>query len=65
MSRGRILVVEDDAAILAGLREKLGMEGYEVLQALDGEEARERLAADYDVADLDSLLDEVFAKAGK
>ena len=36
--------------------------------ALDGtsrDEARERLAADYDVADLDSLLDEVYAKVRK
>ncbi len=36
--------------------------------ALDGtsrDEARKQLAADYDVADLDSLLDEVYAKAGK
>jgi hypothetical protein len=36
--------------------------------ALDGssrEEAREQLAADYDVADLDALLDEVYAKAGR
>jgi translation initiation factor IF-2 len=36
--------------------------------ALDGtprEEAREQLAADYDVSDLDSLLDQVYAKAGK
>ena len=36
--------------------------------ALDGtsrEEAREQLAADYEVDDLDSLLDEVYAKAGK
>jgi hypothetical protein len=34
--------------------------------ALDGTpraDARERLAADYDVADLDGLLDEVYAKA--
>ena len=43
MSRERILVVEDDEAILAGLREKLEMEGYRVLTAVDGEEARERL----------------------
>jgi len=27
--------------------------------------ARKRLAADYEVADLDGLLDEVYAKAGK
>jgi TolA-binding protein len=36
--------------------------------ALDGtsrDEAREQLAADYRVADLDSLLDEVYSKAGK
>ena len=36
--------------------------------ALDGtarNEARRQLAADYEVADLDSLLDEVYAKAGK
>jgi hypothetical protein len=36
--------------------------------ALDGssrEKAREQLAADYDVADLDALLDEVYAKAGR
>ena len=36
--------------------------------ALDGasrEDARKQLAADYEVADLDSLLDEVYAKAGK
>ena len=36
--------------------------------ALDGtsrDEARKQLAADYDVADLDSLLDEVYSKAGK
>jgi outer membrane biosynthesis protein TonB len=36
--------------------------------ALDGtsrEAAREQLAAEYDVADLDGLLDDVYAKAGK
>jgi DNA-binding response OmpR family regulator len=44
MSRGRILVVEDDAAILEALREKLRLEGYEVISARDGEEARDRLA---------------------
>jgi hypothetical protein len=36
--------------------------------ALDGtprEEAGHQLAANYDVAELDSLLDEVYAKAGK
>jgi hypothetical protein len=36
--------------------------------ALDGtsrEDAREQLAAEYEVADLDGLLDDVYAKAGK
>jgi hypothetical protein len=36
--------------------------------ALDGtsrDDAREQLAAEYDVADLDSLLDDVYSKAGK
>jgi outer membrane biosynthesis protein TonB len=36
--------------------------------ALDGtsrEDAREQLAAEYDVADIDALLDDVYAKAGK
>ena len=43
MSRGKILLVEDDPAILAGLREKLTLEGYEVVIAEDGEEALDRL----------------------
>ena len=36
--------------------------------ALDGtsrDEARKQLDADYEVADLDSLLDEVYSMAGK
>ena len=33
MSRGKILLVEDDPAILAGLREKLTLEGYEGVSA--------------------------------
>jgi hypothetical protein len=36
--------------------------------ALDGtprEDAEEQLAADYDVDELDTLLDEVYARAGK
>jgi two-component system response regulator VicR len=40
----RILVVEDDPAILVGLHEALRLEGYEVLSAIDGEQARERIA---------------------
>jgi hypothetical protein len=36
--------------------------------ALDGtsrDDARKQLSADYDVGDLDGLLDDVYAKAGK
>ena len=40
----RILVVEDDAAIRVGLAEVLTKEGYAVEFAVDGEDARERLA---------------------
>lgn len=40
----RILVVEDDRAILVALKEKLTLEGYAVVTAEDGEEARDRLA---------------------
>jgi DNA-binding response OmpR family regulator len=35
----RVLLVEDDPSILATLKYNLGMEGYEVLAALDGAEA--------------------------
>lgn len=41
---GSILVVEDDPAILIALQEKLGREGFAVISARDGEEARDRLA---------------------
>jgi two-component system alkaline phosphatase synthesis response regulator PhoP len=35
--KGRILVVEDDPSILRGLQLNLGMEGYSVRSAMDGE----------------------------
>ena len=44
--RARILIVEDDEAIRIALEEKLKSEGYHILTARDGEEARERLADD-------------------
>lgn len=37
MNKGRILVVEDDPSILRGLQLNLGMEGYSVRSAMDGE----------------------------
>lgn len=41
----RILVVEDDPAILLALRENLSYEGYMVMEARRGDEALSRLAA--------------------
>jgi DNA-binding response OmpR family regulator len=35
--KGRILIVEDDPSILRGLQLNLGMEGYSVRSAMDGE----------------------------
>ena len=39
MARGRILVVDDEIYIVHILDFSLGMEGYEVVTALDGEQA--------------------------
>jgi two-component system alkaline phosphatase synthesis response regulator PhoP len=46
MSKGRILVVDDEIYIVHILDFSLGMEGYEVLTALDGEQALERVRND-------------------
>jgi len=43
MSKGRILVVDDEIYIVHLLDFSLGMEGYEVITALDGEQALENL----------------------
>jgi DNA-binding NtrC family response regulator len=55
MTRGRILVVDDDASIRQALDLALTKDGYEVVQARDGEEAvrlwRER-AADLVIVDI-------------
>jgi two-component system alkaline phosphatase synthesis response regulator PhoP len=42
MAKGRILVVDDEIYIVHILDFSLGMEGYEVVTALDGEQALER-----------------------
>ncbi|NNF06824.1 MAG: response regulator [Candidatus Eisenbacteria bacterium] len=42
MSRGRILVVDDEIYIVHILDFSLGMEGYEVVTALDGEQALQK-----------------------
>ena len=57
MSEATILVVEDDSSIVIGLREKLGMDGYNVVVAVDGEAARDCLAdARPDLVILDLML---------
>ncbi len=43
MSKGRILVVDDEIYIVHILDFSLGMEGYEVITALDGEQALEKM----------------------
>jgi len=42
MAKGRVLVVDDEIYIVHILDFSLGMEGYEVLTALDGEQALEK-----------------------
>ena len=44
VSKGRILVVDDEVYIVHILDFSLGMEGYEVVTALDGEQALEKVA---------------------
>ena len=46
MSKGKILVVDDEIYIVHILDFSLGMEGYEVITALDGEQALERVKAE-------------------
>ena len=43
MSKGKILVVDDEIYIVHILDFSLGMEGYEVVTALDGEQALEKV----------------------
>jgi len=43
MSKGKILVVDDEIYIVHILDFSLGMEGYEVITALDGEAALEKV----------------------
>ncbi len=59
---GRILVVEDDAHIAAGLRFNLEAEGYEVEVAADGRRAVDRLTGPdepFDLVVLDLMLPEM------
>jgi DNA-binding response OmpR family regulator len=53
----RMLIVEDDADVLAGLEEYFRMKEYDVTAAEDGEEALEKLEPDtYDIVLLDVML---------
>ena len=53
----RILVIEDEPAILAGIKDNLEMEGYQVVTASDGQEGlRQALATDPDVVLLDVMM---------
>jgi two-component system, OmpR family, alkaline phosphatase synthesis response regulator PhoP len=58
--RRRILVVEDDLAILSGLSMNLKVEGYEVLQSQDGRTGLQRALDDKpDLLVLDVMLPEM------
>jgi len=60
MAGEHILIVEDDAAILTGLRAKLEIDGYLVSTATDGETARRWLeVASPDLLVLDIMLPEL------
>jgi two-component system, OmpR family, response regulator MprA len=56
----RVLVIEDDDAVRAAIRRSLLLAGYEVLEAVDGEDGLGRLAADVpDVVILDVGLPKI------
>ncbi|MEK6337540.1 MAG: response regulator transcription factor [Acidobacteriota bacterium] len=55
--RTRILIVEDEPAMVAGLRDNFEYEGYEVISAADGAEGLERaLKDDPDLVVLDVMM---------
>jgi DNA-binding response OmpR family regulator len=57
MAKGKILVVDDEIYIVHILDFSLGMEGYEVLTALDGEQALEKAHASHpDLIVLDIMM---------
>ena len=57
MAKGKILVVDDEVYIVHILDFSLGMEGYEVVTALDGEMAIEKANAEHpDLIVLDIMM---------
>jgi two-component system alkaline phosphatase synthesis response regulator PhoP len=56
-AKTRILIIEDEPAMVAGLRDNFEYEGYEVLSAGDGEAGLERVLADNpDLVVLDVMM---------
>ena len=57
MARGKILTIEDDAAIRRGIVDALSFAGYEVIQAATGDEGcKTAIAREYDLLLLDMVL---------
>ena len=57
MARGRVLVVDDEVYILHILDFSLGMEGYEVISATDGEMALQKVQSESpDLVVLDIMM---------
>ena len=57
MAKGKILVVDDEIYIVHILDFSLGMEGYEVITALDGEQALEKARTEHpDLIVLDIMM---------
>jgi len=60
MKMDKILIIEDDKAILMGLKDDLEYEGYKVSTALDGKQGlRQAMAQDFQLIVLDVLLPEL------
>jgi two-component system response regulator VicR len=56
-AKKKILIVEDDRALSSALTEMLNQEGYETINALDGEEGIEKVASEKpDLILLDLIL---------
>lgn len=57
---GSILLVEDEEALHETLKMNLGLEGYDVVSAYDGQQALEKLEGEYfDLVVLDIMLPEI------
>ena len=57
MTKGKILIVDDEAYIVHILEFSLGMEGYEVVTAFDGEEALAKVEREHpDLVVLDIMM---------